>query len=275
MPAETSRREGLDEALVRVAVRVNAWLSTLLRPGSFAIFVVASLSGVGAVMKQADLPSKNIWDAGSPALIALVILGAITYLGYVLVVWGYRCTLKARDEEGQLYRACRDVAAALVVKTTTLDRDSVGVQVWVVRGLRGMKRLERRATFVPWDRPPTAIVWRKGKGAIGKCWSQDRWVLADLEELQALAPTEEAFFSLPPERRFFFKWPEFTSTDHYRGVLAWPLHGGPEAAPRVVGCLSIDVQEPAAAAQLDAFRTTQRDLFGEHLAVCEAVLRGK
>jgi len=274
MPDDRTRRERRDEALIRAAVKVKSWLSTLLRPGAFVIFVAASLFAAGALMKEAEFPRKGVWDSGSPALYAVVGFGLVTYLGYVLVIWGYRGSLRSKDEEGQLYRACRDIAS-LVERLTSLHRDNIAVHVWAVRGVRGVKRLERRATFVPGDRPSTAIVWRKGKGAIGQCWARDEWVRADLEELQALAPTEQDFYALPREERFFLTWPELRSTEHYKAILAWPLHGGPEAAPGVVGCLSIDVQETGAAVQLDHFRQNHRAVFADHIALCEAVLRGK
>jgi hypothetical protein len=264
--------EHAGQALVRAAVKGHAWFSKLLRPGAFIILVAASLFGAGALMKEAEVPNKEAWDSGSAALYVLLACGLVTYLGYVLVIWGYRRSLRARDEEGQLYRACRDVAA-LVERTTNLQRDNIGVHVWTVRGMPGVRRLERRATFVPGERPPTAIVWRKGKGAIGRCWERDEWILANLEQLQARAPNEQEFGKLPREETFFFTWPEFASTDHYKAILAWPLHAGPEAAPSVVGCLSIDVQEVGATGQLDTFRKNQRAVFAAHLAVCEAVLR--
>jgi hypothetical protein len=228
VPHDRNWRERGDERLVRWAVTLNASASRLLRPGSFVVFVAASLFAVGALLKEADVPSKSVWRPGSPALDALLVVGAVTYLGYVGVIWGYLRTLKTRDQEGQLYRACRDVAA-LVEKGTNLNRDSIGVHVWVVRGLIGVRRLERRATFVPWDRPPTAVVWRKGKGAIGRCWALGEWVLADVEELQRLAPTEHAFYAIPPEDRFFFTWPEFFRDNALQSnpcvALAWRTAG--------------------------------------------------
>lgn len=272
MPHDRSWREHVDEALVRAAVKVSASLARLLKPGALVIGLAVSLFGTGLLMKQSDFPDKDRWEPGSPTSYALIAWGVVAYLGYVLVIWGYVRLLTAREQEAQLYRACRDVAS-LVERHTSLSRDSIAVHVWVVRGLPGVRRLERRATFVPGDRPPTAIVWRKGKGAIGRCWARREWVLADLERLQTLAPDEPAFHALSKEERFFFTWPEFLSTDHYKAILAWPLYGGPEAAPRAVGCLSIDVQESGATAQLATFRRVHRALFAEHLAVCEAVLR--
>jgi hypothetical protein len=272
MPADQPWRERLDERLVRLAVKVNSVLRKLLRPGALVIGIAVSLFGTGALMKQSDFPNRGIWNPGSAALTVLIACGVVAYIGYVLVVWGYARSLASREQEAQLYRACRDVAS-LVERHTSLNRDNIGVHVWTVRGMPGVRRLERRETFVPGDRPPTAITWRKGKGAIGRCWARGEWVLADLERLQDLARNEAAFHALPRDETFRLTWSEFISTDHYKAILAWPLYGGPEAAPKVVGCLSVDVQETGAAAQLATFRKVHRGLFVEHSAVCEAVLR--
>jgi hypothetical protein len=272
MACERPFRDRVDERLVRLAILTKTRLSALLRPGSLVILVFASLFGVGVILKAAEFPDRETWKPGAPAMYPFLICGAITYLGYVLVILGYGRSLRSREEEDKLYRACRDIAA-LVEQKTTLDRASIGVHVWTVRGMPGLRRLERRATFVPGDRPPTAIVWRKGKGAIGRCWERDEWFVADLEALQEKAPNERAFCALLPEERLFFDWSEFASTTHYKGVLVQPLHGGPVAAPHVVGCLSIDVQEWGAADQLEAFRANAWTEFAVHVALCEAVLR--
>jgi hypothetical protein len=143
--------------------------------------------------------------------------------------------------------------------------------VWTIRGLPGIRRLERRATFVPVDRPPTAITWRKGKGVLGQCWLRDEWILADLERM-AKASTEREFYTIPRGDRFLFTWHEAKATQHYKAVLAWPLHGGPENAKRVVGVMSVDVQADSGVAALDMLWTTKRQDIVAHLAVCEAIL---
>lgn len=265
-------QDRIAEAAVRGAVRASDAAAGLLRPGSLVILAAATAFAVGTLMKESEFPSASFWAPGEPAGLALLASGALTYAGYLLVLVGYRRTLGRSDEEAQLYRTCRDIAA-LVERETGLERDSVAVHVWTVRGLPGVRRLERRATFVPGDRQPTAIVWRKNKGVIGRCWANDEWILADLERLRAAASTPEGLAALDPAERFDFSWPEFRATEHYRAVLAWPLHGGPAAAPRVVGCLSIDVQQAGGAAELDRLRISHNAILSHHRAVCEAVLR--
>jgi hypothetical protein len=254
-----------------LAVSVGSGLSSLLRPGSLVILFAVALTGVGLGFKEAEFPKSSIWEPGEPALVALVILGAISYLGSALVIVGYRRSLRRSDQDSRLYRICRDVAALVERKAAGLGRDDIAAHIWTVRGLPGVRRLERRATFLPGDRQSTAILWRKGKGAIGRCWETNQPQLADLEDLAALAPDEQSFYALPPDQRYHFTWEEFRATEHYKAIAVWPLHDHKKTW-RVIGCLSVDVQAAGAAAELDRVRAVHRADLSAHLDLCEAVL---
>jgi hypothetical protein len=218
------------------------------------------------------VPNFGYWKSGAPASYILAAVAALSYVGYCLVVIGYRRTLTRSDQDGRLYTVCRDIAG-LIERVTGLDRASVGVHVWTIRGLPGIRRLERRATFVSIDRPRTAITWRKGKGVLGQCWLRDDSVLADLEAL-ANAQTERAFYSIPRADRYLFTWHDAKATRHYKAALAWPVHGGHENAPKVVGVLSVDVQTDGAYDVLAKLREDHRADLDAHRAVIEAILRG-
>jgi hypothetical protein len=226
---------------------------------------LVTLTGSGLVLKEADVPNEEFWEATAPATITWAVIAALSYVGYCVVVIGYLRTLRRSDQDTRLYTTCRDIAA-LVESKTTLDRESIGVHVWTIRGFPGLRRLERRATFVSIDRPQTSITWRKGKGALGQCWLRDEWILADLERL-ASARTEQEFYEIPREDRFGFTWQEAKATQHYKAALVWPLHGGPENAMRVVGCLSVDAQRPRALVDLDVLLTRHRQDLDAHRAV--------
>ncbi|MGH3072115.1 MAG: hypothetical protein ACRDNB_07580 [Gaiellaceae bacterium] len=270
MRGERSIRERTNEFLIRRVVNTKARLARLLRPGSLWVLGLVTLTGVGAVLKETDVPRASFWKPDAPAGIAFAVVAALSYVGYCLVVIGYRRVLKNSDEDARLYTACRDVAA-LVERETDIPRDRIGVHVWTIRGWPGMRRLERRATFVPVDRPRSAITWSKGKGVLGQCWLRDDWILADLERLSD-ASTEREFYAIPRRDRFLFTWHDAKATRHYKAVLAWPLHGGPENAKRVVGVLSVDVQTEGGVDALDTLWTTKRQDLVAHLAVCEAIL---
>lgn len=258
---------------MRVAVTVRSSLARLLRPGSLVVLVIVTIPGIGGLLRELSVPTESVWKPGKPLALTLAGVGALAYLGYMLVVVGYRRTLKHSDQDQRLYAACRDIAT-LVDGTTNLELADLAVHVWSVRGLPGVRRLERRATFLHHERQPSPITWRKGKGVLGQVWVRHQWILADLEPL-ASAATEEEFYAIPPEERFLFTWPEVRATAHYKAILAWPLHGGPENARRVIGCLSVDAQASGGVVELGRAWDQERQSLGALIAVCEAVLNGR
>jgi hypothetical protein len=261
----------IGEFLIRGIVNTKALVSRLMRPGSVVAFVLVTVTGAAAALKEAGLPNDGYWRAHGPATYALGVLAALSYIAYCFVVLGFGRILRHSDQNARLYAACRDVAT-LVESATSLARNDIGVHVWTIRGVKGLRRLERRATFVPVERTQTSITWRKGMGVLGQCWVRDEWILADLER-SANATTEREFYAIPRNDRFLFSWQEAKATRHYKAVLTWPLHGGPQNARRVVGVLSVDAQATGAVAALDSAWTTRRGDFDAHLAVCEAILR--
>jgi hypothetical protein len=146
--------------------------------------------------------------------------------------------------------------------------DKVGVHVWTVKGLKGFRYLVRRTTFVIKPRRRTAhhVIWCKGKGAVGIAWAEDDGILANVENLEARAPTEAAFCAIDSRERFGLDWREFKRSKHYRAVLAVPL----TTRGRVKGCLSVDLQVDGRAEDLE--RLAADDQFNNVLRVCEAVL---
>jgi hypothetical protein len=62
----------------------------------------------------------------------------------------------------QLLECCKAIWA-LVTQTTGLDMKLVGVHVWTIRGPKGVRHLERRATFTIVQRRRTPVTWNKGR----------------------------------------------------------------------------------------------------------------
>lgn len=258
------------ESLIRLVVRGKARLARFLRPGSTVLLIAVTVTGVGVVLKELGIPDSGYWRTRGPWSISLGVLASACYLGYALVVIGYRRTLKRSDQDTRLYAICRDVAM-LFESEGRFDRSKIGVHVWAVSGLPGIRRLERRATFLFVERSPTSITWSKGKGVLGRTWERDEWILADLEPL-GHAKNEEEYYAIPKEDRFSFSWHEAKATSQYMAALVWPLHGGPENAPHVIGCLSVDVQEEGAVDALGAVWVDKRQDIDAHIATCQAIL---
>jgi hypothetical protein len=113
------------------------------------------------------------------------------------------------------------------------------------------------------------VTWRKGKGAIGRCWADDDEVLVNVEgELQSL--TRDEFEALPRSDRYAMTWRELNATRTYSAIIATPLHGGPPGAPAFRGCLSIDVRAPGSYPVLVSAWTANSADYAAILSVCDA-----
>src|SRR5437016_3209894 len=116
------------------------------------------------------------------------------------------------EEEDSPYTGFLKVEAAeLFVLTQPLPRGKVrrdatrlriamakvGVHVWALKGLKGFRYLDRRATFILEPRRPTQVIWRKGKGAIGIAWNDDEPIIANVENLRKRGTSQRLFCEIP------------------------------------------------------------------------------
>ncbi len=267
-------RERVSERLIRATARTIETLSVLLRPGAFVVLFATSVYGAATLAKGLEVFGTDAWTLSEPLGVVWVIAGAASFLGTWLVVLGYIATLGQKNVNERLADICGELAR-FVTKETEIAEKDLRVHVWTVTGrIPGLRYLKRRATFAPGAYQKTPIVWRKGKGAIGQCWAAGEWIRADLEELvDECAEDRDAFYAKPRNERFGLTWDEFRKSRHYQAILAWPLHGGPDAAPRVIGCLSLDVRSRGAVGELDEIVERHRDAFLAHLDACERILK--
>jgi GAF domain-containing protein len=266
--SDTTFGERISIAGIRSRVWLGPLLRALLRPGSWIIGAVAAAYAVRQILKDQEVPSKEAWAAGHPLSRLLLIFGVTALVGTFLVFTGYGRILRKADQNDELYEACRGLWH-LVVESLQIDMTKVGVHLWTVKGLKGFRYLEKRATFIIETRRSSHVLWRKGKGAIGMAWAEDDPLVANVEHLQQRATSEQLFYEIPRRDRFGLEWREFRRARHYRSILAVPLR----VNGRVRGCLSVDIQVDGRADDLD--NLSQNDQFNNVVAVCEAVLGGK
>ena len=88
-------REKANEFVIRRVVNTKERLRKLLKPGSLILLGVVTLTGTGAILKEAGVPSASFWEWRSPASAALAIVAAFSYVGYCLVVIGTRARSRA------------------------------------------------------------------------------------------------------------------------------------------------------------------------------------
>jgi len=255
--------------LIKRRARASVRIRTLLRPGAWFTSVAVVVYGLSELAKTENWPHATTWNPGTFWTVLLIASGLIGVAGYFLVTVGYARALRRSTQQVEFGAICRDVAG-LVAKETTIPYDKVGVHVWTVRGLRGMRYLDRRAQFLPQRRPQSSITWCKGKGAMGICWASDKPILADVETLETRGGSASEFCALARSERFGLSWEEFCATKHYRAILAMPLRLGPPGARRVAGVISVDLQVDGKAEELNTLLMTQQ--FSYVLSVCEDVL---
>jgi hypothetical protein len=265
---KTGGREQISVWIMRFRDWLARKLGRWLKPGVLLVALAAAVATACQSLKSQGVASEDAWKGWEPLNIILLVSLVIAGVGAVLSLWGYARMLKKEDENDELGEVCKGVwhIALKELKITHDNMEKVAVHVWTIRGIKGARRLERRATFTLKNRRWTRIMWRKGKGAIGTAWAKRKPVLANVENLDRRTSSLEDFCALPVDTRYGLGWAEFQRAKHYKAILAVPL----EASGGVAGCLSVDVQLDGCADGLDTLAGS--DQFTNALTVCEALL---
>jgi hypothetical protein len=246
------------------ASRARAGGASLLVALAIAVFGVASLCW------QEELPTR-FWTPGHTGAVILIVLGVAAAIGSFLSAFSLKPLLAEANLEGELIRPCREMAWFWETQVG-LPRGSVGVHVWQVAGPPFARRLSRRGTFRAKTGRETAVLWTRGKGAIGQCWDlpqKDR--VFDLAELRRLGPDEERFCALAPRVRLEMTWEEFGESPQYDLVWVAKLFKGKDAR-RLWGVMSVDVEgDGHRQAVLDALAQHAEDV-RDVLSMCDEIL---
>jgi hypothetical protein len=253
-------------------VKLREGAASLRSPGSTVLGFVVVLYAVAVVGKAEDVPS-GAWDAGKPLGVVLLILAAVSTVGYWFVTVSYGRSLRNSEDDRLLTSTCHEIAYLVANALGTGPRE-VGAHVWTVGGPRFARHLRRRATVRPVGHRKLPIIWLRGKGAIGHCWATQETFVADLDDLAQLGPDEATFCALDPETRLRLTWHEWQISDYYRAIWATPLHVGPEGAPALGGCVSVDVRQPNRAHDLERIMKERADDLRPFLEICQRVLSG-
>jgi hypothetical protein len=232
-------------------------------------FLLVVAYGVVQIGKLNDFPHASTWASRSPGWWAYVILAILATASSALVILGYRALLATRGENEAFAKLARGVVR-VVEKNTTLRHHELGVNIWVLQGPPGFRRLERRAMSLAEERPQTPILWTKGKGAIGRCWARNESTFADLEGLRGQFRTPGAWCAQPRDERFRFSWAEFQDTRRYTAILAVPLLPRIYGRYRFRGVLAIDTTAREKGTELAA--VSEESEFGVIIRTCQAVL---
>jgi hypothetical protein len=268
------RRRGCEErSLAQLVIPWACWVSArwrrLQRPGATITLWIIAAFGATQVLRAEDVPDKEFWTADGFGHWIFDSLAVATTLTSLLLVLGYRRLLKHRGDLKGLERAARGVRT-VIERAASLPHQQFGINIWLVTGMRGFRRLERGAIVVARDRATTPILWTKRKGAIGVSWAENRRVVVDLAEMRRDYPNEASWCALPKERRFRFSWREFSDTPRYNAIVAKPIRARVWGTYRVRAVLAVDL---AVDGRLRAVETVlESQEVSDILRTCEGIL---
>lgn len=256
--------------LIPVGCAIMDFLRSMRRPGSMWLAAaVVALGGVN-VARERQWPRESWWEPGGWGQLAFIVLSLVVSVGTFLVIVGFRRILKRQRASGEFATAAESFAQ-LVEANTSMHRNQFGVNIWLVKGMLGFRRLVREATVVGYKRHETPITWTKGKGIIGEAWGRKKGRVADLDAVRATFWDQTTWCELKRSDRFRLSWDEFNETRRYRAVLAVPLRRHRWARHPVKGVAAIDSLVPGKAAELNELYDMPE--FSSVRRTCEAAFR--
>lgn len=262
------------ERISLTLIPVGCWLMEKSRgvrqPGATLFAILAGAFLVVSAARGLTLFDKSWWQPAGPGERLFVALSAAAGISALIVSVMYKRLLRRYHRRSQ-FEAAALAFSRLVSGTTSIQPAEVGVNIWLIKGPRGFRRLIR-AGSVSEPRHPTPITWTKGKGIIGEAWERDTIRFADLDVVRAITPTEADWCSLPREERFRLSWAEFDETTRYHAVLAVPLRRLRFGVYRVRGVAAIDLLTAGKAAELNQIHVTPE--FSAIRRTCEAAFAG-
>lgn len=261
--------ERISRALIPVGCALMSFLRRMRRPGAnVAALLIFALGAIG-VAKEYDWPHESWWKPGSAGLVSFIVLSILTGAASLFVVIGFRRLLTKKSSLEQFEKAAHDLSRLVEDQTSLrLRRNEIGINIWLVKGMWGFRRLVRGAQVVAVPRRETPITWTKAKGIIGEAWARKTSRFADLDLVRSVVPTQAEWCSLPRDLRFHLSWSEFEETRRYHAVLAVPLRRHRFARHSVRGVIAIDVLISGRGHEINGIQETAE--FSSIVRTCEA-----
>jgi len=125
-----------------------------------------------------------------------------------------------------------------------VEEQHIGCGVWRLPRFGEPDELVKLWSHRSGHHVPSGVRWRRGKGAVGQCWSHpDTEVVVDTAAFRNL--DRSAFESLDPPTRLGLAWDDWRATSRLWSIWARPLKG-----QELVGFLSVDCDLPDCATGL-------------------------
>lgn len=219
--------------------RTSFWLKVLAALVAFVAAAVVVLDQTGVLPVGAAVRAVAGIAAAALAFLATTSAAVREHLAP-------RRALTTED----LRYAVRQLAFT-IAETTMVDVRELGLAVYVVRRdwpLFWRERLDRVIRERSVRRPSASqVVWRPGKGVIGRCVATGTDVAQDVGADMAPwrdATREDWDLRVPPEVKAGFSYEEFQQLQgRYHVVVATPILDDTGRTTRVLGCLALDGPE--------------------------------
>jgi hypothetical protein len=228
--------------------------------------VVAIYAAAGAFLLGAKVPSEHFWHPWRWPFILLLVAIVLVPLFALYQYFGARQEARAkRSAEQERNRArldadmaihCQQLAASLSHECPAVRLDDLAISIWLCRPDGEFER--RYRFFLPYDRQPSGVPWRRGVGVAGQAWERGENLAVNLTEFnrerRTMGPVR--FKTLPPQARYGMSYEDFDRTDLYTGVIVTRLfapHRTPVADP-----LAVVVVDYSGERQFDCLKRAMR-----------------
>jgi hypothetical protein len=209
--------------------------------------VVAIYAAAGTFLLGAKVPSEHFWHAWRWPFILLLV--AIVFVP-LFAIYQYsdarreasakRSSDRERDRallDADMAIHCQQLAASLSHECPEVSLDDLAISIWLCWPDGEFER--RYRFFLPYDRQPSGVHWRRGVGVAGQAWERKENLAVDLTDFNQKRRTmgPARFETLPPQARYGMTNEDFDRTDLYTGVIATRLfapHRAPGADPLAV-----------------------------------------
>lgn len=231
-------------------MKLVALLRRIEVPLNVVALVLAVYLAAGNLLKGAKYPDEATWLPWTGWFIGLLVAALFVP---IFALWKF---FDAREEkkdkrtaEAERDRArldadmavlCQQVAAAIARRCPNLNLDHLAVQIWLCNDDGTFDR--RYRFFLPYDRQPSGVQWRKGRGVAGMAWKRNKDLAVDLQAVHSRRRElgEKAFDALPSDQRLGMTYAQLATTEKYAGIVAMRLFST-AAAPELLAMLVLDV----------------------------------
>lgn len=216
-------------------VRAASALQRFDLPLNLAAAALGTYAAVANLLRGVKVPDEGFWAPWRWTFV--VLLTAVVFVPLFALYKYFLAQAESQAKqtaEQQRTRArmdvdvaihCQQIAASLSRACRQVSLDDLAISIWLCQADGSFDR--RYRFFLPYDRNPTGVTWKRGVGVAGMAWKTKTPLAVDLADINAQrrAMGAQRFDSLPEDQRYGMAFADFERTSKYTGVLATGLFG--------------------------------------------------